>query len=52
MKKIRIRYMKVKEYKALLKVEAVPITREEALAILRGEKSVSKTKARDKEQNQ
>jgi len=52
MKKIRIGYMKVKEYKALLKVEAVPITGEEALAILRGEKSASEIKARDKEQNQ
>jgi len=45
-KRIRIGYMKVKEVLGLVKFKFVPIDREKALKILRGEVSV--TEAEDK----
>lgn len=42
-RRIRIGYMRVKEIRGLLKFEVVPISREEALAILRGERPAGKS---------
>lgn len=38
MKRIRVGYVRIKEVKGLLKAEIIPISREEALRILRGER--------------
>jgi len=40
-KRIKIGYMRIKEIKGLLKAEIIPISREEALRILRGERCAS-----------
>ena len=41
MKRVRLGYMRVKEFKGLMKVEITPISREKALAMLRGERLAS-----------
>jgi len=43
----RIGYMRIKEIRGLLRIEEVPISREEALKILRGERA-HKSEAGDK----
>ena len=47
MKRIRIGYMKIKEIYGLMKIEIIPISREEALRILREEKYASENKVSD-----
>lgn len=47
-KKVRIGYMKIKDIRGLLKVRIVPISREDALKLLRGERSATEGKNRDK----
>jgi len=47
-KRIRIGYMRVKEVLGLVKFEFIPISREEALKILRGEAVAGKAEAEDK----
>ena len=47
-KRIRIGYMRIKEVLGLLKFEFVPIDREKALKMLRGEVSASQAEAGDK----
>jgi len=47
-KRIRIGYMRVKEVLGLVKFEFIPIDREKALKILRGEAIAGKAEAEDK----
>jgi len=47
-KRIRIGYMRVKEVLGLVKFEFIPIDREKALKILRGEVVAGKTETEDK----
>jgi hypothetical protein len=42
-RRIRIGYVRVKEIRGLLRFEVVPISREEALAIPRGERTAGKS---------
>jgi len=44
-KRVRIGYMKIKGIKGLMKIELIPISREETLAILKGEKAAGESKA-------
>lgn len=48
----RIGYMRVREYRYLIRVELVPITKEEAVRILRGEHSARESKAPSKVEEQ
>ncbi len=41
LKRVRLGYMRVKEFKGLMRVEITPISREKALAMLRGERLAS-----------
>ncbi len=47
MKRVRIGYMRIREIRGLMKVEVVPISREEALKLLRGERNAGESKAGD-----
>mgnify|MGYP000433290911 CR=1 FL=1 len=47
MRRVRIGYIRIREIRGLLRVEVVPISREEALRILRGERSAGKAEDRD-----
>ena len=38
MRRIRIGYMRIKEVKSLMRIEFTPISKEEIVAILKGEK--------------
>ena len=44
MKRIKIGYMRIKEIKGIMKIEVIPISKEEALKILRGEKRAGEDK--------
>jgi len=50
LKRIRIGYMRVKEFLGLVKLEVLPIDRETALRILRGEVSASKSETKGKDE--
>jgi len=50
MKRIRIGYMRVKEFLGLVKFEVFPIDSETALRILRGEVCAGEGKAEDKDE--
>lgn len=47
-RRIRIGYMRIREFRGLMKIEIVPISREEALKLLRGERRAGEGEARDK----
>jgi len=42
-RRIRIGYMRIKEVKGLMRIEFTPISKEEIVAILKGEKPASKS---------
>jgi hypothetical protein len=42
LRRVSLGYMRIKEVLGLMRVEVVPLSREEALAILKGERSAGK----------
>jgi len=48
MRRVRVGYMRIKEFHGIVKMEIRPITREEALRILKGGEYASKNKTSDK----